>query len=153
MRLINENGEQVGITAIEKALSLARGAELDLVEVAPNARPPVCKIIDFGKFLYKQKKQEQKQKKASKQQEVKAIRLSMRIGQHDMEVKANKAKEFLTDKNLVKIAMVMKGREMAYMNLAREKMNGFAQMISEKGEIKESPKKQGNNLIMLISPK
>lgn len=153
MRLINETGEQVGITAIEKALSLARGAELDLVEVAPNARPPVCKIIDFGKFLYKQKKQEQKQKKASKQQEVKAIRLSMRIGPHDMEVKANKAKEFLADKNLVKIAMVMKGREMAYMNLAREKMNGFAQMISEKGEIKESPKKQGNNLIMLISPK
>lgn len=153
MRLINENGEQVGITAIEKALSLAREAELDLVEVAPTARPPVCKIIDFGKFLYKQKKQEQKQRHASKQQEVKAIRLSMRIGPHDMEVKANKAKEFLSDKNLVKIAMVMKGREMAYMNLAREKMNGFAQMIAEKGEMKEPPKKQGNNLIMLISPK
>ncbi|MBI4994552.1 translation initiation factor IF-3 [Candidatus Peregrinibacteria bacterium] len=153
MRLINENDEQVGIVSIEKALALAREAELDLVEVAPVARPPVCKIIDFGKFLYKQKKLEQKQRHASKQQEVKAIRLSMRIGTHDMEVKAKKAKNFLADRNIVKIAMVMRGREMAYMNLAREKMNVFAQMLAQSGEIKEPPKKQGNNLIMMIGPK
>ena len=139
--------------AIEKALTMAKEAGLDLVEVAPTARPPVCKIIDFGKFLYKQKKQEQKQRSASKQQEVKAVRLSMRIGLHDMEVKAAKAKEFLADRNMVKVAMIMRGREMAYMNLAREKMNEFAAMLAEKGDIKEPPKKQGNNLIMMINPK
>lgn len=139
--------------AIEKALASAREAELDLVEVAPTARPPVCKIIDFGKFLYKQKKLEQKQKKASKQQEVKAVRLSMRTDVHDLEVKANKVKDFLKDRHQVKIALVMRGRELAYMHLAREKMLKFVTMFAEAGIPEDPPKKQGNNLIVMINPK
>lgn len=139
--------------ALEKALTLAREQELDLVEVAPNAVPPVCKIMDFGKFLYKQKKQDQKQKKAQKQGEVKGIRLSMRTDTHDLEVKANKAKEFLKDKNLVKVAMILRGRELSHIDLARVKMNLFKTMIEDVGQLEEGPKKQGNNLFMMITPK
>lgn len=143
----------MGIVAIEKAISLAREKELDLVEVAPNAKPPVCKILDFGKFLYRQKKQEQKHKKVQKQGEVKGIRLSMRTDKHDLEVKATKAKEFLNERNLVKVAMILRGRELGHMDIAREKMKLFADMLKEIGQMEEIPKKQGHNLIMIISPK
>lgn len=132
---------------------MARGLELDLVEVAPNAAPPVCKIMDFGKFLYRQKKQEQKQKKSQKQGEVKGIRLSMRTDTHDLEVKAEKAKTFLKERNLVKVAMILRGRELAHMDLARNKMKVFSDMLLETGKIEEMPKKQGHNLIMMITPK
>lgn len=153
VRLIDENEEQVGIVGIEKALQMARERELDLVEVAPNANPPVCKILDFGKFLYRQKKQEQKQKKAQKQGEVKGIRLSMRTDTHDLQVKAEKAKDFLKNRNLVKVAMILRGRELAHINLARDKMNLFITMLAESGQPEELPKKQGNNLIAMILPK
>lgn len=152
VRVINENEEQVGIMALEKALALAKEQELDLVEVAPNARPPVCKILDFGKFLYHQQKLEQKHKKAQKQAEVKAIRLSIRTDTHDLEVKANKAKEFLGERNLVKVQLMMRGRENAHVDLARDKMKKFVEMIGEAGKLEEFPKKQGNSLIMIITP-
>ena len=139
--------------ALEKAIQMARERELDLVEVAPNAKPPVCKIMDFGKFLYRQKKQEQKQKKSQKQGEVKGIRLSMRTDTHDLEVKAEKAKLFLRERNLVKVAMILRGRELAHMDLARNKMKVFSDMLIEVGKIEEMPKKQGHNLIMMITPK
>jgi len=132
---------------------MAKERELDLVEVAPNVSPPVCKIMDFGKYLYRQKKQEQKQKKLHKQGEVKGLRLSMRTGIHDLEVKVNKAKEFLKDRNMVKIALLLRGREFTHMNLAYEKMKVFADMLGDAGKIEESAKKQGNNIIMIISPK
>lgn len=132
---------------------MARERELDLVEVAPNAKPPVCKILDFGKFLYRQKKQDQKQKKSQKQGEVKGIRLSMRTDTHDLEVKAAKAKEFLKERNLVKIALVMRGRELSHMNLGYDKMKVFAGMMTDAGQIDEPAKRQGNNIIMIISPK
>lgn len=138
--------------SIEKALALAKERESDLVEVAPKANPPVCKIMDFGKFLYKQKKHEQKQKKAQKQGEVKSIRLSMRIGDHDMAVKVAKAIEFLGNRNVVKVALTLKGREFTHMNLAFDKINQFAALIAEKGKLEEKPKKQGNNIIMVIAP-
>lgn len=132
---------------------MAKEGELDLVEVAPNAKPPVCKIMDFGKFLYRQKKQDQKQKKSQKQGEVKGIRLSMRTDTHDLEVKAAKAKEFLKERNLVKVAMILRGRELAHMDLARNKMKLFSEMIADSGKIDELPKKQGHNLIMMVTPK
>lgn len=135
------------------ALARAKALELDLVEVAPNAKPPVCKIMDFGKFLYRQKKQEQKQKKSQKQGEVKGIRLSLRTGIHDLEVKAAKAKDFLKDRNLVKVALILRGRELSHIDLAREKMKTFGAMLADAGEIEELPKKQGHNLIMMINPK
>ena len=138
---------------LAEALQKARALELDLVEVAPNAKPPVCKIMDFGKFLYRQKKQEQKQKKTQKQGEVKGVRLSMRTGTHDLEVKAAKAKEFLKDRNLVKVALILRGRELSHIDLARDKMKVFAEMLADAGTIEELPKKQGHNIIMMINPK
>lgn len=131
---------------------MARECELDLVEVAPNARPPVCKIMDFGKFLYRQKKQEQKHKKSQKQTEVKAIRLSMRTDTHDLEVKATKAKDFLSKRHLVKIAMIMRGRELAHIDLARGKMKVFSEMLMGTAQVQEGPKRQGNSLIMMLAP-
>ncbi|MBI2453787.1 translation initiation factor IF-3 [Candidatus Peregrinibacteria bacterium] len=152
IRLIDENDNQVGLVALEKGIQMAREREMDLVEVAPNAKPPVCKILDFGKFLYRQKKQEQKQKKANKQSEVKRIRLSMRTDIHDPETKANKAKEFLKERHLVKIALVIRGREFTHIELAYQKMKKFSELIGENGKIDEPAKKQGNNIIMILAP-
>lgn len=132
---------------------MARASELDLVEVAPNAKPPVCKIMDFGKFLYRQKKQEQKHKKGQKQREVKGIRLSMRTDTHDLEIKAAKAKEFLADKNMVKVTMMMRGRELAHIDLARSKMTKFVEMLADAGKLEEPAKRQGNSLMMMFIPK
>lgn len=132
---------------------MAREQELDLVEVAPHAKPPVCKIMDFGKFLYRQKKQEQKQKKGQKQGEVKGIRLSIRTDTHDLQIKAEKARNFLKERNLVKVALIMRGRELSHMDLARNKMKMFAEMVKDTGQMEELPKKQGHNLIMMITPK
>lgn len=153
MRVIDEEDQQIGIMAIEKAIAMAKEQELDLVEVAPNAKPPVCKILDFGKFQYRLKKQEQKHKKGQKQGEVKGIRLSIRTDTHDLEVKANKAKDFLLDRNVVKVQLVMRGREFTHSELGYEKMKLFVEMIGDKGKLDEAPKKQGNSIIMTISPK
>lgn len=138
--------------AVEKALDMARAAELDLVEVAPNANPPVCKIQDFGKFLYRQKKLEQKQKKAQKQGEVKGIRLSLRTDIHDLNTKANHARGFIQDKNLVKVALILRGREFAHQDLARAKMTQFADLLKDVAAIEQMPKKTGNTLIMMLTP-
>lgn len=151
MRLIDQDEQQIGITAIEKALEMAREQELDLVEVAPTANPPVCKIMDFGKFLYHQNKIDKKQKR-QKQTEVKGIRLSLRTDIHDLETKAKQARGFLQDRNLIKVALVLRGREFAHMNLAREKMLQFAEMLKDISSIEQFPKKTGNTLIMMLNP-
>ncbi len=152
MRLINEAEEQIGIVALEKALQMAKEQELDLVEVAPNAKPPVCKIMDFGKFMYKQKKQEQKQKKSQKQTEVKGIRLSVRTDTHDLETKANKTREFLKDRHLVKVTLMMRGRELAHIQLGYDQMRSFADLIKDAATVQEGPKRQGNSLMMMLAP-
>lgn len=139
--------------AIEKALELARSKEMDLVEVAPMAKPPVCKVLDFGKFLYRQKKQEQKQKKGQKQTEVKSLRLSVRTDTHDLETKSNKIRQFLADRHLVKISLVMRGRELSHVDLGFEKIKKFAEMIKDFAVIQEGPKKQGNTIFLLLAPK
>lgn len=137
--------------AIEKALEMAKAAELDLVEVAANANPPVCKIMDFGKFLYHQNKIERKQKR-QKQTEVKGVRLSLRTDSHDLATKAKQARGFLQDRNLVKVALVLRGREFAHMDLARQKMNQFAEMLKDISVVEQMPKKTGNTLIMMLNP-
>lgn len=152
VRIIDENDEQIGIMAIEKAIEMARSKELDLVEVSPTARPPVCKILDFGKFLYRQKKQEQKQKKGSKQTEVKSLRISVRTDTHDLEVKANKIKDFIDKRNLVKISLVMRGRELSHLDLGFDKIKKFAEMLKPFAMIQEGPKKQGNTIFLLVAP-
>lgn len=139
--------------AREKALALAKESELDLIMVAPNINPPVCKIMDYGKYLYKEKKAERKQKVGQKQSEVKGIRLSLKIGEHDIEVKANKSRKFLSERHSLKIQLILKGREITHLDLAREKMLKFAEKLAEISIMDMPPKRQGNSLIMTLSPK
>jgi len=152
VRLIDEAGEQLGIVSVQEALTKAKEVEMDLIEVSPNTNPPVCKIMDYGKYQYRQNKIEQKHKRMQKQTEVKGIRLSFRTDDHDLETKINQAVKFLKDRNIVKVALIFKGREVAYAHLAKEKMDKFAEGIKEYGKIDEGPKKQGYNMIMIISP-
>jgi translation initiation factor IF-3 len=137
---------------LDEALKLAQEHELDLVEVAPKAVPPVCKLLDYGKYLYRQNKIEQKQKKMQKQSEMKGIRLTFRIDQHDLETKARQARDFLKDRNSVKVTLVFRGREAAHVDLAKQKLDFFAKSLQDIGQLEESPKKQGSQMIMIIVP-
>lgn len=152
VRLIGADDEQLGIKSIEDALRLAREQEFDLVEVAPTAHPPVCKIMDFGKHLYKQNKLAQKQRSKQKKSEVKGIRLSLRTGDHDIAVKMKKARQFLKEGHSLKIALIFKGREVAHHDLATEKMESFKKELADVAKIDQEPKKQGYNLFMILSP-
>lgn len=153
MRLIGAEDEQLGIMAVEKALSLAKEKGLDLAEVAPQVNPPVCKIIDYGKYQYHQKKVETKHRKMQKKTEVKGVRMGFKTGEHDMMVKQKQAERFLSDRNAVKVSLIFKGREAIYGELATEKMNKFAEGLSEVANLEAPPKRQGNTLIMILTPK
>lgn len=153
VRLIDENEEQMGIKSIEDAIRMAEERGFDLVEVAPKANPPVCKILDYGKYLYRLNKQEQKQKKSQKQGEIKGIRMTFRIDQHDLETKINRAKEFIEDRNSVKVMLVFRGREAAHSDLARGKMDQFLTALKDIAQVEEPPKMQGNQMIMILTPK
>ncbi len=122
------------------------------MEVAPKASPPVCKLMDYGKYLYRQKKIEQKHKKMQKQAEMKGIRLSLRIDQHDLETKIRQARGFLEDRNSVKVQLMFRGREAAHADLARQKLDFFSKSLQDVGQIEEPPKKQGTQMIMIIVP-
>jgi len=138
--------------ATEKALEQAKSKDLDLVEVSPNANPPVCKIMDYGKYQYKQKKIDQKHKKMQKQTEVKGIRVGFRTEEHDLEVKRKQAEKFLKARNIVKVQLIFKGRELAHAKLAEEKLKKFAESLEEVAQVEEGPKRQGYNLIMILTP-
>lgn len=139
--------------AIEKALKLAQDQELDLAEVAPNVNPPVCKILDYGKYQYHQKKIETKHKKMQKKTEIKGVRMGFKTGEHDMLVKARQAEKFLKAGNSVKVVLIFKGREAAYKDLAEVKMTKFYEEIQEICNMESPPKKQGNTLLMILTPK
>ncbi len=138
---------------LEKAKQLAKEAGLDLVEVSPQTHPPVCKIMDYGKHLYKQKKQDQAQRKSQKQTEVKSIRVSLRTGEHDIETKVRQAEKFLKERNLVKISLIFRGREVTHSELGFEKLKVMIERLEEVAEVDTPPKRQGNNLMMILAPK
>ncbi len=152
IRLVDDEGGQLGIMATEKALAMAKEKDTDLVEVSPNANPPVCKLMDFGKYSYKQKKIDQKHRKMQKQSEVKGVRVGFRTDSHDMEVKRKMAEKFLKARNIVKVSLIFKGRELAHADLAIEKLKKFAETLEDIAHVDEGPKRQGNNLIMILSP-
>jgi len=137
----------------EKAKRLAESLTLDLVEVSPNAHPPVCKIMDFGKYLYKQKKIDQNHRKMQKQTEVKGIRISLRTGDHDLKTKARQAEKFFKDRNLVKVSLVFRGREITHGDFGRKKLEQFQTLLEEVADVDTPIKKQGNNLMMILAPK
>ncbi len=150
--MISETEEQLGILGIEKAMALAKERGFDLVEVSPQARPPVCRLIDFGKFIYRQKKLEQKHKAQQKKSEVKGLRISLRTDKHDVEVKVKKAREFLKDGNSIKVALIFKGREITHFDLALLKMTEIKEALKDVAKVDQEPKKQGYNLFMILSP-
>jgi translation initiation factor IF-3 len=152
VRLINEEGQQLGIMPLSEALKLAEEHGLDLVEISPQAKPPVVKLISFDKFKYQQKKLEQQQKKKVKKVEVKTIRLSAKIASHDILTKARKADEFLTDGDWVKIELRMRGREQAFLELAEKQIESFRQALTVPYRVEVEAKKMGNTLSMTVAP-
>lgn len=152
VRLINEEGQQIGVMPLSEALTIANENGLDLVEISPQAKPPVVKVIDFAKFKYQQKKLEQQQKKKSKKTEVKTIWISMRISEHDMQIKANKVSEFLTDGDLVKIELRMRGREQAYPDLAQKQLQLFLSFISTAHKVEVPSKRMGGTFSVTVAP-
>jgi translation initiation factor IF-3 len=142
----------LGEKSLEDALQLSSIAGMDLVEVAPKANPPVCKILDYGKYLYRQNKIDQKAKKMQKQGEMKGIRVTFRIDQHDLETKIRQAEKFLKHRSSVKVTLVFKGREAAYADIAKQKLDLFFNSLQDVAHMEQAPKKQGNTMFMILVP-
>ena len=153
VRLIDEEGVMRGIVSIDEALSLAEEADLDLVNISPNADPPVCKILDYGKYRYEQQKKEKNAKKNQHVTEIKEIRLSASIEDHDVEVKAKAATKFLQDGDKVKVSLRFRGRERDYTQLGFDAMKKFADMVADYGVVEKEPKMEGRRMNMFLAPK
>ncbi|MBU1121081.1 MAG: translation initiation factor IF-3 [Candidatus Omnitrophica bacterium] len=153
VRLIGPEGEQLGIFPRDLALRKAVEAELDLVEIAPQAKPSVCRIMDYSKFKYEQIKREKEAKKHQKQSQLKEIRLRPRIGDHDYEVKLKHIKEFLEKRHKVRIRMMFKGREMAHKEIGRRLIDKLMQDVDKFGKIDKDPQMLGRTLVLILGPK
>lgn len=151
--VIDENGEKLGVIDKTEAIIKARAVELDLILVAAKANPPVAKILDYGKWMYEQKKALSKNKSSGKAKEMKGIRLGVRIAEGDLTTRVNQAKAFLKKGHKLRVVLQFNGREMAHFDLAIEKMKEFARRIDEISLIEELPKKMGRQLIMILKPK
>ncbi len=153
VRLIGENGEQLGIMSAKEAMKLAEEAELDLVKIAPTAKPPVCKIVDYGKYKYEQMRREKEAKKKQKVIEIKEIRLSPNIDTNDLNTKISAAKKFLTKGDKVKVTLRFRGREMAHMNNSKHILDDFAEALKEVAVVEKAPKVEGRNMTMFLTEK
>ncbi|MCM1258828.1 MAG: translation initiation factor IF-3 [Roseburia sp.] len=153
IRLIGENGEQLGIMSAREAMKLAEEAELDLVKIAPTAKPPVCKIIDYGKYRYELARKEKEAKKKQKVVEVKEIRMSPNIESNDLNTKMNAAKKFLEKGNKVKVTLRFRGREMAHMQSSRHILDDFAESLADAAVIEKAPKVEGRSISMVLAEK
>lgn len=152
IRLIGADGENVGVVHPAKAMQLAEEAGLDLVEISPNATPPVCKIMDFGKFKYEQQKRESEARKKQKIIEVKEVKFRPNTDTHDYDVKMRNVVKFLENGDKVKVTLRFRGREMAHQNLGRELLERVAEDVKELGKIENMPKMEGRQMIMMIGP-
>ncbi|WP_074349568.1 translation initiation factor IF-3 [Proteiniborus sp. DW1] len=153
VRLIDVDGEQLGIMSSKKALELADEKKLDLVMIAPNAKPPVCRIMDYGKYKYELAKREKEARKNQKVITVKEIRLTPSIEANDLNVKAKRAIDFLKDDDKVKVTVRFRGREMGHTEKGEEVLRKFAEITSEYGVIDKQPKLEGRNMVMYLNPK
>ncbi|MBQ7506505.1 MAG: translation initiation factor IF-3 [Lachnospiraceae bacterium] len=153
VRVIGQQGEQLGIMSTREAMRLAEEAELDLVKIAPAANPPVCKIVDYGKFKYEQSRKEKEARKKQKTVELKEIRMSPNIDTNDLNTKQNAAKKFLAKGNKVKITLRFRGREMAHMNEHRHMLDDFAETLSEEANVEKAPKVEGRTISLVLTPK
>jgi translation initiation factor IF-3 len=153
VRVIDMEGKQLGVISLTDALAEAVKAGLDLVEVSPTAAPPVCRIMDYGKFRYQQSKKVQVSKKSQTVIQVKEIRLRPKTEEHDLEVKIKHVKKFLEQHNKVKISMMFRGREIAYTDIGRKIMEDIKNTLADGCVIDQQPKLEGRNMIMILSPK
>lgn len=153
VRVIGEQGQQLGIMSAKEALALAQEAELDLVKIAPTAQPPVCRIVDYGKFKYEQLRKEKEAKKKQKVTEVKEIRLSPNIDTNDLNTKINAARKFLTKGDRVKVTLRFRGREMAHMNSSKHILDDFAESLSDVSVVEKAPKVEGRSMTMFLTEK
>ncbi len=153
VRVISENGEQLGIMSSMEARRLAEEAGLDLVKISPNAKPPVCKIIDYGKFKYEKARKEKDAKKKQHTVEIKEIRMSPNIDDNDMNTKINAAKKFLTKGDRVKVTLRFRGREMAHMQQSAHILTDFAQALADCAVVDKTPKVEGRSLTMFLAAK
>lgn len=153
LRVISADGEQLGIMSAKEALKIAESRDLDLVKIAPQAKPPVCKIMDYSKYRYEQAKREKENRKNQKQIETKEIRLSVTIDVGDFNTKVNHAKKFLAAGHKLKVSIRLKGRMMAHSELGVENMKRFAEAVAEEATVDKAPKLEGRQILMFLSPK
>ena len=153
VRVIGEDGEQLGVMSIKEAMDLAEEAGVDLIKIAPTAKPPVCKIADYGKYKYEQMRKEKEAKKKQKVIEIKEIRLSPNIDTNDLNTKANSARKFLTKGDKVKVSLRFRGREMAHMNSSKHILDDFAELLADVAVIDKAPKVEGRSMTMFLTEK
>ena len=153
VRLIANDGEQLGVMSAREAQKLADEAGLDLVKISPKAKPPVCKIIDYGKYKYEQTRKEKLAKKKQKVIDVKEVRMSPNIDTNDLNTKINHAKKFLAKGNKVKITLRFRGREMAHMNASKHILDDFAENLAEVSVVEKAPKIEGRSISMVLAEK
>lgn len=153
VRLIGTNGEQLGVMSARDAQRLADEAELDLIKIAPKAQPPVCKIMDYGKFRYEQQKREKEAKKKQHVVETKEIRLSPNVELNDLKTKANNARKFITKGDKVKVTLRFRGREMAHIGSSAHVLDDFAEMLEDIAQVSKAAKLEGRNMTMFLEKK
>ena len=153
VRVIGEDGQQLGIMSSRDAMRLAEEAGVDLVKIAPTAKPPVCRIVDYGKFRYEQTRKEKDAKRKQKTMEVKELRLSPNIDTNDLNTKVNAARKFLSKGDKVKVTLRFRGREMAHMNTSKHILDDFAQALADIAVVDKAPKVEGRSMTMFLAQK
>ena len=152
MRLIGSDGNNIGVVPIEEAFEAARTADLDLVEIAPNADPPVCRVLDFGKFLYEKSKKDREARKAQTKVEIKEVRLRPKTSEHHRSFKVRNARRWLTEGKKVRVRIRFRGREITFPEIALEDLQSIADELSDVGSIEQSPTMEGRTMLMTIAP-
>ena len=153
VRLVNADGEQLGVMSAKEAMKLAKEANLDLVKTAPQAKPPVCKIIDYGKYRYELSRKEKEAKKKQKTIDIKEVRLSPNIDTNDLKTKVNAARKFLSKGDRVKVTLRFRGREMAHMSSSKHVLDDFAELLTDIAVVEKAPKIEGRSMTMFLSEK
>ena len=153
VRLISEDGQQVGVMNIKDALAHAAKSNLDLVEVAPQANPPVCRIMDYGKYKYQQSKKQQEARRRQTTIQVKEVKVRPKIEEHDMNFKLKNIRRFLADRDKVKVTMIFRGREMAHQDRGYMILKQMAESLSDVGTVEQEPRHEGRTLFMIVAPK
>jgi translation initiation factor IF-3 len=153
VRVIDSDGKQAGIMPLKEAMRIAEEQGLDLVEVAPNANPPVCRVMNFGKYKYQQSKRSQEARKHQTVIQVKEVKLRPRTEEHDFQFKIKHAKRFLSEGNKVKISILFRGRELAHPEFGRDMLNRFLEEVKDLMVVEQAPRLEGRNMVMIVAPK